>query len=186
MSPAVNPPGPGSGNIGSAAVTVRRCAICGREFATETRRRTCSDECKREAIRRAKLGPANAAYRNGISRDRDRWASAKENGCRVCGSRDRLLLHHVVYEQHVRRLGGDAHDPDNSFTVCFTCHMKHHDASDFRISICDLRGENWGFVRALLGEAWVHYFDRYYDTGVYPPWIEEDELWTALHADGES
>jgi 5-methylcytosine-specific restriction endonuclease McrA len=125
----------------------RTCKICGAAFFSKPRQgpvKTCSKRCQHEAKRR-------------------RWSSQAEPACRVCGSATRLVLHHVVHEQHVRSRGGDIYDPTNSFTACWQCHWDHHNGIDHRIPVAALRPENHQFARALLGEYAPYYLLRYYD-----------------------
>lgn len=150
--------------MGRARRRTFTCAICKADFESvgRPRRRTCGPRCSRELRRRNKLGAKNPMYRNASGRQ-ERWREAREEACRCCGSRTRLTLHHVVYEQHVRRAGGDPFDPDDSLTVCFSCHMAHHHGVDRRIRVSQLRPENLAFARALFGEYADDYIARYYD-----------------------
>lgn len=149
--------------MGEATKKVRSCSVCGTEFVSMYKRKTCSSGCSRSAIRASKTGPKNAAYRSGITERRRVWKAARELACRVCGSGRGLHSHHVVYEQHVRRRDGDVYDPDNSLTVCRRCHMAHHAGN--RLPTSCFRPENLAFAKRLLGEYAADYFARYYDDG---------------------
>lgn len=35
-------------------------------------------------------------------------------------------LHHVIYQQHVKRYGGDLSDPRNFMPLTYDCHRRHH------------------------------------------------------------
>lgn len=143
----------------------RTCVVCRSKFFSRPRQgpvKTCSVKCTNELKRRSKTGSRNPSYKNGAAANRQRWASQAESECRLCGSRKRLQLHHVVYEQHVRGKG-DSWEPTNSFTICWRCHNAHHRAVDGRIPFDSLRPENVEFARALLGDAAPYYFIRYYD-----------------------
>lgn len=98
--------------------------------------------------------------------------------CRRCGKvpnrrkGERLFMHHVVYEQHVRR---EDHalidDPRNALALCKRCHDLHHTSGpgQIKLSVLHLRFENLAFARMLLGSAWTNYFARYYvDSDVDP------------------
>lgn len=145
----------------------RTCSICGTAFFSRPRQgrlnKTCGPACANEAKRRSKTGARNPSYKNGAAANRERWTSQAEPECRLCGSRKRLQLHHVVYEQHVRSRKGDSWEPANSFTICWRCHNTHHRSIDKRISFDSLRPESVEFARALLGDAAPYYFIRYYD-----------------------
>lgn len=79
--------------------------------------------------------------------------------------------HHVVYKQHVKKLGGDVNDPRNALGVCTRlapgtdhdnrCHQRHHGAVRRLPTEC-LRDENIEFAFDLMGLAADNYFDRYY------------------------
>lgn len=159
--------------MGAAQVKprARSCSVCGSTFEHENlRRKTCSAACRNEAVRQGKIGRKNPSY-NGGSRGSHEWQAAKESACRACGSGRRLVLHHVVYEQHVRKRGGNAFDPDDSLTLCWDCHAKHHHSADDRLHVRVFRPENVVFARALLGDYARDYFVRFYDgdlDSVYP------------------
>jgi hypothetical protein len=145
---------------------MRACSVCGVVFLARTpgiRPKTCSEACRREAGRRAKFGKRNPNYTGARSRATAVWLASIEDACRVCGGDDRLRRHHVVYEQHVRKHKGDHWDPDDSLTVCFDCHGRHHNGSDMRIHVHQLRAENVRFAADLLGDYAQDYFVRYYD-----------------------
>lgn len=103
-------------------------------------------------------------FRAGSKREA-RWFSRKQVICRnpECGRTWGLVLHHVVYEQHVRDAHGDVDDPDNSMTLCVDCHQRHHQTS-WRIPASWLSWENVRFMVKLLGlfNGGV-YLRRYYD-----------------------
>jgi hypothetical protein len=155
----------------------RRCVICGEGFQSPATgrqtRKTCSKKCAAEATRRGKLGRKNPNYRNGRTANAERWRSTAEPQCRQCGSSELLRLHHVVYEQHVRKHGGDSWDPDNGLTLCLSCHSKHHNGTDKHVPIAVLRPENLAFAFALLGDYAADYFFRYYHA-------DRDEVQTLL------
>lgn len=141
----------------------RVCTICGQSFENKGPRKTCSRACWIEAGGRAKRGSRNPGA-NGETESRERWFSSAENECRKCGTREgRRHLHHVVYEQHVRKAGGDVYAPENGLTLCFGCHMGQHHSADGRVSVSTLRSENLTFAFSLLGAAAFDYFIRYYD-----------------------
>lgn len=152
---------------GFVSRAVRTCSVCGTKFQTAPRsgpRKTCGAACRNEAIRRAKLGGKNPNYHGAHRNPTDAWRAARKPMCEVrgCRSRRSLRQHHVVYEQHVRKRGGNPWDPRDSFTACFDHHNRHHHNADARIHVRDLTDENLRFARELLGEAAVDYFIRYY------------------------
>ena len=144
----------------------RFCTVCGIVLADpgppSARRQTCgAASCLSEAKRRAKEGAANPNFK-GDEADKIRWRSQAADSCVVCGSSDRLQLHHVVYEQRVRAAGGDACDPRDSLTTCIRCHCGHHHGLRGRIPLTLLREENLDFAFDLLGTAAYDYLKRHY------------------------
>lgn len=94
------------------------------------------------------------------------WHEPRRGKCRVCGRRGRLLRHHVVYEQHVRNMGGDPWDLRNAMDVgahC-DCHELHHGGSA-RISAERLPEDAVRFAVRLMGRDRARaYIGRYYST----------------------
>ncbi len=64
-----------------------------------------------------------------------------------------MVQHHVVYAQTVRKHGGDIWAPENSMTVCQTCHQRQHEPfhQARRIPLRALTDANYEFARELLG-----------------------------------
>lgn len=185
---------------------IRRCQnpSCGVEFEVHTSDvargggKFCSRTCflvvgpKRsdagtEAVRKQMLdrkGAKNPNYRGGARagvRNRageKRWRSVLAARCVVpgCPSEGKLVLHHVVYEQHVRREHGDVWDPGNALTLCPSCHSSHHRRGRV-LPISVLRIENVKFAAELLGgDRAQDYLCRYYRDDVPARW------WTAFAA----
>lgn len=95
-----------------------------------------------------------------------RWKEPRWGRCRVCGAWGRILRHHVVYRQHVRRAGGDEWALTNSLDVgalgVCDCHARHHSGAA-RIPVSVLPPQAVDFARRLLGEAAAEvYMRRYY------------------------
>jgi hypothetical protein len=98
--------------------------------------------------------------------------------CRRCGKKpdprrgERLWMHHVVYEQHVRSHDRSlVDDATNALALCKRCHDLHHTSGPgrIRISVLHLRDANIDFASRLLGRAAGLYFARYYvDSDVDP------------------
>lgn len=108
--------------------------------------------------RTAVARPQTAAYGRRKSRA---WYASKAKKCVLCPSRSNLMLHHVTYEQHVDREGGDISDPRNGLTVCSRCHEGHHGLH--RIALVALRDENYAFAVELFGrDAAYEYLRRRY------------------------
>jgi hypothetical protein len=80
----------------------------------------------------------------------------------VCGCRGRAVhRHHAVYEQEVRRHGGDVRDPRNLVPVTFACHGAHHGRSR-PLPLRVLPDAVFEFAAELMGPAAYDYLGRYY------------------------
>lgn len=96
------------------------------------------------------------------------WKTEPPNGpCAACGQRGPRVRHHVVYEQHVRREGGDPWDLANAMLLgrfC-RCHGDHH-APNGRTPLA-LKTVPWeavAFASRLLGhDRAADYFTKHYD-----------------------
>jgi hypothetical protein len=73
-----------------------------------------------------------------------------------------VTAHHVVYQQHVRRAGGDLNDPRNLMVVSDAEHERHHNRSrPFQLS--RLPDSAFEFAAELLGpDAAFNYLRRRY------------------------
>lgn len=80
----------------------------------------------------------------------------------VCGCGQRSVHdHHVVYEQHVERAGGDVKDRRNLVPVAFNCHGAHHGRSR-PLELAVLPDSCFVFAGELLGAAGFDYLRRRY------------------------
>lgn len=173
---------------GKTAVECARpgCANVVERYASDLERggRYCSRECWRldsseqrkrataaaAATTRDRKGTSNPAYRHGQRsgvRDRagERRFKSGQTECvhpRCEDPRTRVNEHHVVYEQHVRRAGGDRWDPRNALALCVPCHMSHHRRGTKIVPLVALRDENYAFAFELLGAAAFDYLRRRY------------------------
>jgi hypothetical protein len=127
---------------------------------------------KRSALqRRTPLKPVSSKRRKHLrlvedEPGRDAWKKARYGRCEICGAFGRLVLHHVVYEQHVRKHGGDPWDLRNSlkvgaFGVC-DCHERQHNAAQ-RIELRAISDEALDYAIELLGTyvAALYFSSRY-------------------------
>ncbi len=69
--------------------------------------------------------------------------------CVGCGALAEQL-HHVVYQQELRRVGADASDPRGMVPVCVQCHAEHHGRQRPLLS-CTLSSASFGFALETLG-----------------------------------
>lgn len=77
-----------------------------------------------------------------------------------CGS-PAAHLHHVCYQQHVKRHGGDTSDERNFLPLCHGCHFNHHSRSKV-LALSVLLDSNFDYADELLGLAAPDYLQRYY------------------------
>lgn len=84
--------------------------------------------------------------------------------------------HHVVYEQHVKREGGDRWDPRNALRLCVSCHSSHHRRGRV-LPLRALRDVNFEFAFELLGPAAYDYLTRRYagDDPRLREWLRRSE-----------
>ena len=152
------------------------CQVCEQPFlaqwAHRLRRQTCSFTCA-NVLRRQRYkdrkGKRNPNYRHGGRsgvRDREgerRWFAALGTKCAVpgCPGIGRLALHHVIYRQKIRRVGGDVWDPRDALTLCNSCHGRHHQRGR-PVPLALLANENYEFAWELLGSAAYDYLRRRY------------------------
>jgi len=97
----------------------------------------------------------------------EEWHRTRYGRCAVCGRRGTILRHHLVYEQHVRRAGGDPWDLRNALDVgaLCACHQRHHTAAR-RIPLRLIPAKAHTFATELLGPARAElYWSRYYGEG---------------------
>lgn len=78
----------------------------------------------------------------------------------ICGQ-PAVHAHHVVYQQHVRRHGGDVDDARNLLPLCYDCHRRHHNRVA-PISREVLPDAALGYASELLGDYAEDYLGRYY------------------------
>lgn len=94
------------------------------------------------------------------------WKTQVHGICAVCKKRQLCVRHHVVYEQHVRREGGNPWDMANAMLLgawC-TCHADHH-SGKARIATSLIPETALDFAIGLLGtDRAALYIARYYRT----------------------
>lgn len=81
----------------------------------------------------------------------------------ICGcGQPAIQLHHVVYQQAIRRAGGDVKDTRNLVPVSFACHGAHHNRQR-PIALNVLPDSVYRYARELLGDGVAYeYLRRYY------------------------
>lgn len=95
--------------------------------------------------------------------------------CAGCGSaKNPWQAHHVVYEQHVTKWGGEVWDPRNARRLCTIvpggCHGGQHGLK--KLATKKLLDCNIEFAVELMGEAAAGYLRRYYDDSDPDPRLE--------------
>lgn len=92
------------------------------------------------------------------------WEAARyQRCCAVTGRAEDWDAHHVIYAQHVKKLGF-AHwlwHPDNALRITKVVHGRHHNRKE-PIPISKLTDENFDFARKVLGDRAAAYLRRYY------------------------
>jgi 5-methylcytosine-specific restriction endonuclease McrA len=78
----------------------------------------------------------------------------------ICGAQAEQL-HHVVYQQHVRRHGGDLSDRRNFLPVCDRCHDRHHSRHTV-IPFTAIPEPAREYARELMGDHADDYLHRRY------------------------
>jgi hypothetical protein len=152
------------GGLGRQQRVVRACTVCSTEFETGGRlgdRKTCSPNCARAAKSRGKRGERNPNYLGERAGQR-RWTSPPLVECLLCGTGKRLQRHHVVFEQVVRREGGDPFDPRDQVTLCIQCHVSVHKATRKPLAVWMLPDAAIEFAGELLGPGAYDYLRRRY------------------------
>lgn len=92
---------------------------------------------------------------------RAEWYGVELGRCEACGERPAVTRHHVVYEQHVKKHGGDHYDPANQMGLCVKCHRAHHDRV-WVLPVSLIRDRTIEFGVQLLGPALYDYLARRY------------------------
>ena len=122
---------------------------------------------QRTPLKRSRLRSRSDSYsqkRMLLEPGRTVWKEQQRGFCQCGCNRFSMHLerHHVVYEQHVRREGGDPWTLANSMLLHPDCHARHH--SGFRrVPVEYVPVEALRFALGLLGEARsAAYFQRYY------------------------
>lgn len=92
-------------------------------------------------------------FREAASRQR----TFHQPGCRARG---RWQAHHIVYEQHAKRVG-NPHDERNALKIGGCCHYAHHQAV-LRIPTEALPDAAIDYAFELFGAAAFDYFGRHY------------------------
>ena len=114
---------------GGSRVEARLCVICGAPFNAKKSmtNKTCSGNCAEISRRRNMSGEKSHLWRGGKTapyhsewRERRREARERDgNKCTICGSEDRLQVHHVIPYRYSK-----SHDLSNLVTLCRSCHSR--------------------------------------------------------------
>jgi hypothetical protein len=85
----------------------------------------------------------------------------------MCGKHGKFVPHHLVYEQHVKKAGGDIWDTRNRLWIgrLCRCHARHHNGVR-RIPLTMVPAAAREFAAELLGPDVAElYWRRYYSAG---------------------
>lgn len=95
-----------------------------------------------------------------------REAARKQRKWRApeCAHHARGHAHHVLYEQHAKLEGANAHDARNAMHICSGCHYAHHHRTDGHIiPATDIPPAALEYLIEVLGEDRADaYLARYY------------------------
>jgi hypothetical protein len=157
----------------------RSCVVCGAEFYAPPShpKKFCSRGCYVKDMAERRKGDGNPNFKHG-GRIGKKLPARFKSGQTACqhpecdGTARRLHEHHVVYQQHVVREGGDVADPRNALRLCERCHSRHHRRGAV-LPLAALRKENIAYALELLDERTLDYFQRYY---VVPDGLTLEEL----------
>lgn len=118
------------------AVVIRECDICGKQFQPHRRsvnvQKYCSPECSHEAKLRSQrdsaratknINPRSVRFRKKDWQDAKARILARDKSCRLCGSSDRLHVHHITHLTDDER---NDHSDENLIALCGSCHNKAH------------------------------------------------------------
>lgn len=99
---------------------------------------------------------------------REAWKYPAAGFCDCCSRPSwHLQRHHVVYEQHVRKEGGDVWAMANSMLLHPDCHAQHH-AAVKRIPVAKIPREAMDFAIGLMGrDRAALYLTRYYESSSF-------------------
>jgi hypothetical protein len=93
-----------------------------------------------------------------------RGAARDQRCCRMCGrARGDFEAHHVIYEQHLRKLGQPLFCTLNALRLCHDCHRAHHQRRQI-VPIAKLTDLNIDYAFHVLGLQACDYLGRYYET----------------------
>ena len=108
---------------------IRKCTICKSDFevSASVEKLTCSDICKKAQKRLTNAGEKSNFWRGGKARAYGpEWKIIRDAAwlrdgykCVICGSVDRIQVHHKIPYRYCK-----SHDLDNLITLCRKCHSK--------------------------------------------------------------
>lgn len=122
--------------------------------------RYCSNDCaygrgriakkginRKKSPKRGKGSPIPPAVREEVMQ--------RDGGCRFCGTRTGLHVHHIIY-----RSQGGKHVPDNLIVLC----ARHHDL---------VHSDKSRYMKLCQGVVWMTYLDRRINIPHYERWLGE-------------
>lgn len=135
--------------------TLKKCFICGKEFATRGKRRITGKFCSQSCLGKWKFtGGRNPMWKGGIPREKRTELPEYENWrkevykrdwykCKICGYKGKLLVaHHIKTWKYFPKLRFII---NNGITLCRGCHCKlhtiHKNVIDFKEILRDFTSE---------------------------------------------
>lgn len=149
--------------LSMASWPIHACQRCGKEFRWNGcgKGTYCSLGCARKDGSKRRKAPRVIVSASRTQRSRRADFRDPSEICRACGKGSGVQHHHVIFRQHVERVGGDYWHPDDALALCVQCHLGA--AHTFRLPLTVLRDENYRFARDLLGpERAYEYLRRRY------------------------
>lgn len=137
---------------------VHRCPQCGSQFRWNGRGKGifCSLPCSRAAGGAHGFSVEVVIPRVVNGHHTRRQFADPSSNCRRCGNWA-VHQHHVVYRQHIERVGGDRWHPDDALSLCRDCHTAAH---MHNLPLGVLRDENFSFARDLFGAGKAYEYLR--------------------------
>lgn len=149
--------------LSAAAWPIHECQGCGKKFRWNGcgKGTYCSLGCARKKGSRRRRPPKVVEGASRVQRSRRADFRDPSEICRACGKGSGIQHHHVIFRQHIERVGGDCWHSDDALALCVQCHLGV--AHTFHLPLTVLRDENYRFARDLLGpERAYEYLRRRY------------------------
>ena len=139
-----------------------KCGTCKQYFPQEQAiskgvSRFCSTDCAngRKSLTRQGRVTKKQSTRSVVPPKIREEVMARDGGCRFCGTRTRLHVHHIIY-----RSQGGQHTPENLIVLC----NQHHDL---------VHSDKKRYMKLCQGVVWLSYLDRRVSIPQYERWLAQ-------------